>query len=262
MHHLDRAQRDSQKPPETRHSPTRWCDDVPVRPLPPGPSFRAPLVRPAYRLLKGSYLTVDGLLNAVPILDTARRSSNETARGRMSTTEVDILRGAIIMTSAGIDASMRRLVLDTARALIRMPGTPANGAFSRYMKQVLSGGSVPDPLKDAVVSADPTNDILDFYLNERTRGSYQGSNDLRVRVKRVLGIENRDVDDSRLSSLDPFFRARNAIAHDMDYISTSTHSIRRTHRTVDITADTCSQVFEVATELIMGAGIAMLKAGC
>lgn len=257
-----RASGAPQKPMRPGNCVTRWGDDMAMRLLPPGPSFRAPLVRPAYRLLKGSYSTVAGLLDAVPVLDAARRSGNDTTRGRMSRTEVDVLRAAIIMTSAGVDATMRRLVSDAAGAMIRVPGTAANITFSVYIKKTLSSGSVPESLKDAIVSSDPTSSILAFYLAERTRSSYQGSGDLRVRVKRVLGVSDQDVADTRLSSLDLFFQARNAIAHDLDYISTSTHSIKRAHRTVDVTADMCSQVFEVAAELITGTGIALVKAGC
>ena len=41
----------------------------------------------------------------------------------MSKVEVDVVRSAIVFTSAGLDATMKRLVNDVGRALVPRPGT-------------------------------------------------------------------------------------------------------------------------------------------
>lgn len=237
------------------------CKDPAMKDLPAAPRYRAPQVRPAYRLLKGGHASVSGLMNAVPVLDDARRSGNATTKGRMSTVEVDVLRAAIVLTSASLDAAMKRLVNDMGRALISVPGTSARGTYERYLKQELAKPSVRDDVKDAIVRTDPGEALLEIYLADRTKASFQGSGDLRIRVKSALGIANADVADSRLSLLDDFFIARNAISHDMDYLSGSSHSVKRIHRAPQPTETMCTLAFEVGVELIHGAGIAAKYAG-
>ena len=99
--------------------------------LPPAPRVQAPPIRPAYRVLGRAHASVLGLLGAVQVLDDARRSSNTTAKGRMSKVEVDVVRSAIVFTSAGLDATMKRLVNDVGRALVPRPGTGARHQYEQ-----------------------------------------------------------------------------------------------------------------------------------
>ena len=56
-------------------------------------------------------------------------------RGRKSKSEIDILRSAIVLTSAGLDASMKRLVTDVGRHLIMQNGTGARHEYEEQLKR-------------------------------------------------------------------------------------------------------------------------------
>jgi hypothetical protein len=227
-------------------------------PLHAAPRGHVPEVRSAYRLLRGTHQTVRGLFDAVSVLDDQRRLANPNKKGRMTRDEVDILRSAIVLTSSGLDASMKRLVNDAGRRLIAIPGTGARAQYEQYLKRALSGPAVPDGIRNAVVSADPGSALLEYYLGDRTRASMQGSGDLKARVRSVLGIPGTAVADIRLETLDYFFIARNKVVHDMDYKETLGGSVARVHRAPGVVALMCNRVFEVAAELV-GATATVLK---
>lgn len=112
--------------------------------------------------------------------------------------------------------------------------------------------SVVKDFRDAVVADEPGENLLAFYLAERTKSSYQGSKDLLARVKRVLGISNAAVDDHDVMQLDPFFWARNQIVHDMDLKDITTKSIARVHRDPETVARRCNVASDAAVLLIRG----------
>lgn len=112
--------------------------------------------------------------------------------------------------------------------------------------------SVAKDFRDAVVADEPGENLLAFYLAERTKSSYQGSKDLLARVKRVLGTSNAAVDDYDVMQLVPFFRARNQIVHDMELKDITTKSIARVHPDPGTVADQCNAVFYVVVLLIRG----------
>ncbi len=179
----------------------------------------------------------------------------------MSQDEVDVLRAAIIMTSSGLDAGLKRLVNDVGRHLIGKPATGARAAYQEYLKRELSKPSTSTGMRNAITDMDPTRKLLDLHLADRTRASLQGSGELRVRVREVLGIPAAYVPDERLASLDDFFVARNRIAHDMDYTSASAHSVKRHHRNPETAAAMCSNAFDVAVALISGAAMVLKRVG-
>lgn len=179
----------------------------------------------------------------------------------MSKLEVDVVRSAIVFTSAGLDATMKRLVNDVGRALVPISGTGARHQYQEYLKQSLAAPTIDVRLRDAVIDVDPNSRLLDVYLSERTRASFQGSTDLKTRVRSVLGIARSKVPDGHLENLDEFFVARNAISHDMDLKNPATDSTARHHRDVEVVIRQCDQVFAVAALLIGGAADAYKSAG-
>lgn len=222
--------------------------------LPPGPKGRAPEVRNALRFLDGAHNSVVGLFDAVQTISIARRSENASTVGRMASDEVDVLRSAIVFTSSGLDASMTRLVNDAGRFLIGKPSSGAYGRYLEHMKAELAAESVDDDLKVAILSSDPGEAMLSYYLRIKTRASFQGSGDLKKRVRNTLGISSRRVPDSMLEALDDFFLARNSIAHSMDYNNlTKSKSRSRNHRSADDVAALCNGAFVVAADLVHAA---------
>lgn len=214
---------------------------------------KQPYVRQSYKVLERAHSSVEQLFAAAGALEAVRREANSSKKGRKARLEVDILRSAIVMTSAGLDASMKRLVNDVGRELIVEKGSSARKQYQQYLKEKMPQSSVAKDFRDAVVADEPGEDLLAFYLAERTKSSYQGSKDLLARVKRVLGISNAAVDDHDVMQLDPFFRARNQIVHDMDLKDITTKSIARVRRDAETVAYQCNAVFYVAVLLIRGA---------
>lgn len=157
------------------------------------------------------------------------------------------------MTSSGIDASMQRIIWDAGRYLIPIVGTSARKQYEESLKQALSSTKekVDDELKQAIISTDPAERLLVHYLKMKTKASFQGSGDLKRRVRNTLGVPNSAVTDGVLESLDPLFEARNNIAHSMDYERPRDANRRaRVHRSVDDVTDMCNNALSVGADLL------------
>jgi transcriptional regulator GlxA family with amidase domain len=102
--------------------------------------------------------------------------------------------------------------------------------------------------------------LVEFYFGERTRASLQGSNDLKTRVRSVLGIPRSQVADAQLEALDPFFTARNKIVHDMDYKDVGGASIARVHRQRDHVVAMCDGVFGLASAVLSATAVVLREA--
>lgn len=189
----------------------------------------------------------------VQSMSQARREANANAQGRMAKEEVDLLRAAIVFTSSGLDASMKRLINDAGRYLIPRE-TGARGQYVAFLNQEMKSSQPDASMRDAVLSADPAGGLMDYYLGARAKASFQGSGDLEKRVRNCLGIAAERVPLERLKSLDEFFTVRNSIVHNMDYqdIEISIRT-RRIHRSNDETARLCNLTFEIAADILHAA---------
>ncbi|MCX6501140.1 MAG: hypothetical protein NT132_01795 [Microbacterium sp.] len=223
-----------------------------IEPLRDGPKAKVPEVRNAYRFLNGTHGSVAGIVSASQRLSDIRRVANKTTVGRLASEEVDLLRSAIVMTSSGIDASMQRIIWDAGRYLIPIGGTAARAQYEAELKQALSGkDKVDEDLKRAIIGAEPAEHLLVYYLRMKTKASFQGSGDLKKRVRNALGVPNSTVPDATLESLDPFFKARNNIAHSMDYERPDESGRRaRVHRSVDDVTSMCNNALGIAADLL------------
>lgn len=229
--------------------------------LPDAPRRCGGYVRSARSILLKGRESVNGVLSAVDVLDDVRRTANSSRRGRMSGIEVDVLRSAIVTTSAALDASMQRLVRDVGSVLVPTPDTPARHSYIAYLKQQLSSGTIGQPMKDALVQIDVASSLVENYLHERTKASFQGSGDLKKRVRQTLGIPNEAVPDTSLKDLDPFFTARNRIVHQMDLVSVDATTMERHRHTRETVVEQCTTDFSVSSQLINAAAKACHRAG-
>lgn len=233
-----------------------------ISPLPKGPARgQHGGARPAYVLIDRTHSSVTGLFDSVSLLSETRRAANPSTKGRSAKLEVDVLRSAIVFTSAGLDASMKRLVNDVGRSLITKDTTAAYAQYQAYLKSELALPQVSAPLREAVLSRDVASRLVSHYFGEKTKASFQGSGDLQKRVRQTLGISQSIVPDHVFRDLDVFFVARNNIVHQMDLVDPFSESIRRVHRTPEVVAEMCSQVFDVAVQLINAAASTVRSAG-
>ena len=104
-------------------------------------------------------------------------------------------------------------------------------------------------------------EMIRLYVAARTKASMQGSSDVKARVRDTLGISNTRLPLARLAQLDDFFTARNAIVHDLDYLSPKGMGTARHARPQDWVRDQCDLVFAVVAETIneTAANIRVLK---
>lgn len=166
------------------------------------------------------------------------------------------------MTSSGIDACVKKIIWDAGRYLVPISTTGAANQYKLAVRNALSSQEkVDEELKSAVVDADPASAILIFYLRGKTKGSFQGSGDLKARFKRTLGISNIAVPDSTLESLDPLFTARNEIAHALDFEEPENATgSRRNHRSSDDVKAMCNNAFSVTADMLHAVADVIVKA--
>ena len=113
-----------------------------LRELPRAPRRGGTYARHARRILVLGHQSVRGTLRSVEDLDQLRRGSNTHRQGRSSGSEVDVLRSAIVLTSAALDASMSRLVRDVGSIVVRTEGSGARRKYIAYLRQELRADKV------------------------------------------------------------------------------------------------------------------------
>ncbi|WP_141715939.1 hypothetical protein [Streptomyces sp. OspMP-M43] len=209
---------------------------------------RGQMITPAWQYLKAAHSSVQGIFDGLSVVRRTRAEARDEFRGRLGTDEQNLLRAALVFTSSGLDACCKRLVRDTASALIEGNADAAR-KFDEYLAHELAVGP-SDPVATAIRSKTPRDELIKLYVAARTKASMQGSEDLRKRVRDTLGIPNAKVSKQRLALLDPFFTARNDIVHDMDYEDPSGTGAKRHTRVMESVRGQCDEVFAVASELI------------
>ena len=114
-------------------------------------------------------------------------------------------------------------------------------------------------LRVAIISADPRGELLKHYLTFKTKASFQGSGDIKTRVRNALGINSTRITDSDLESLDDFFQARNSIVHGMDYENPKdSKRTKRVHRHQDEVISMCDNAFSICADLLHAAAEVIL----
>lgn len=100
---------------------------------------------------------------------------------------------------------MKRLVKDVGRYLIGQDGTGARHEYEEHLKREMAKRRVSEPSHQAVLAVEPAEKLLVFYLAKKTKASFQGSRDLKIRVRHTLGMSKSVVPDSVLEDLDSLF---------------------------------------------------------
>lgn len=221
-----------------------------LEPMTAAPRGRCPEVRKAWRYLKATHESVAGLLDSFNIVHEKKVSGRRNGQGRLGRDEVDLLRAALVFTSSGLDASCHALVADSVPGLIDRTGSVASRKFEDFLTEQLRKPSAA--FQDAVKHPEPRAEFIRLYIRARATASYQGSGDLKDRVKGLLGVPNSVVPDETIDALDPFFTARNNIVHRLDYKDPETDSRARHDRAGSEVVDECNRALEVVAKIILG----------
>lgn len=145
----------------------------------------------AWWLLKSTHKSVQGLFDSLyEVRRAAATKKNNTTRGRPNGDAQNLLRAAIVFTSAGLDASVSALIEAAVPDLVAHHAS-ARGKFHEFIDEQLAQRTVEDNIKSALKDADPRTQLIRLYIANKTRASFQGSSDLRKRACGVLGITNQ-----------------------------------------------------------------------
>jgi hypothetical protein len=223
-----------------------------------------PLVLPAPRTHDGTRGAQERLAAALESVNNVlltmslsravdRAVKRKELRGRLSETQVDILRAALAFAGAGLDASLKKLIKDTVREIaLRSPS--ARKKFLDFVDRHLAASDQPvDRRRLAELLVDGRGSqaaLLENYERELTGDSLQSIDQLNV-ICGALGVDDRTIRE-RLrthSTLDQMFKARNDVVHQLDLTDTG----RKSRTLPDIRAF-AAEAFAVTQEIINAVG--------
>ncbi|MHB8794811.1 MAG: hypothetical protein ACYC90_05010 [Candidatus Nanopelagicales bacterium] len=215
--------------------------------------------RPAARHLVTAHQTVNGILESLHVVRLAAiAQSGSGTQGRLREGEVDLLRSALVLSGAGLEAVLKRLAHDTLPTLLTTAGRhpEANKSYSRFVSTRLDGPP-SKALRTAILSNAPRRSLVRLHVEAVTAGSIQSERDL-INLRDAFGILSA-VPDARIFGLRQFFLARNQVAHDLDLCSPNDGNPGPRHsRRITTVVAQCDEVLTVAGEFLdaVSAGLA------
>jgi hypothetical protein len=176
-----------------------------------------PRAGPALKHLTVAHATLQGIFESLHVVRTAPGGPDKDARGRLKEAEVDLLRSALVLAGAGLDAAVKRLARDALPELLAVgSGHPAaDKAFKAYVSTQVRDKTPSNSWTKAILDADPRQAMIGLYVEEHTQGSLQKEKDLRA-IRDALGVSDKVITDQQIADLRQFLTARNQVAHDLD----------------------------------------------
>jgi hypothetical protein len=174
--------------------------------------------RPARQQLCVAHTTLQGVFESLHVVRAAAASQpGANGRGRLKEGEVDLLRCAVVLAGAGLDAVLRRLATDALPALLASPSKHPEAAreFRKHVSEQVRRKGAPKSWIEAILSDDPRPEMVRLYVEALTKSSLQNESDLK-RLRDALGLRPTVVSDEKIASLKGFLVARNQVAHDLD----------------------------------------------
>lgn len=207
-----------------------------------------PQAQGAWNYLVGAHASVSGLFDTLHVL-RLKSAEESDPRGRLSHDQTDQLRAALVFSSSGLDACLRRLLRDALPVLVD-DNDDAEGKFKAFVNEQLNGTKAPKHIRSALIDRDPRSRLIEFYIDALTGSSLQQVSDLR-KVRDALGIAPADIPDAAIGKLGPFFAARNEVAHELDLVDPSGKgtTTRRGRKMADV-RDQCDEVLLQVREFI------------
>jgi hypothetical protein len=179
-----------------------------------------PEVVGAWWRLMATHQTVTGLFRTLYMVRQRTLSGQVQAQEPLSDGVQDLLRAAIVFTSAGIDACLESL-LTHALPVLAANNENARRKFEIYIENQVNAPKTASAFVEALKSPDPRSRLVELYILGLTGSSFQGSGSIKDRALAALGVTNSQLSNGRVKSLDPFFIARNDVVHKLDLIQPS-----------------------------------------
>lgn len=163
-----------------------------------------------------AHTTLQGIFDSLHVVRVAARSERDP-RGPLREGEVDLLRSALVLAGAGMEAVIKRLAGDALPVLLSRPAKHPDAVrqFRTHISSHLRDRQAPKSWVEAIVSDDPRPEMAKLYVEDLVRGSIQSYGDL-AKLRDALGVGVSVIPDSTIQGLSGFLIARNQVAHDLD----------------------------------------------
>jgi hypothetical protein len=196
-------------------------------------------VQVAQRYLASAY---DSVASLVEETYPALRAQREAGRGRLTHAEQDLFRAAVVFAGAGVDSVLKQAL----RSCIPIQIERSDPARAKYVEFVVShvqeGETVSArQIAKLLVTANPEQTLRDAYIQSLTGSSLQSKTQVTASLA-ALGLQDQRELFKDSQSLDPLFKARNQIAHEMDMTPTAAKGRgkrTRHERTLDAYLNMC-----------------------
>lgn len=217
------------------------------------------LTQPAQAKLHAAFMTVHSMYFIMNLSRALWRDlQKKDHRGRVSESDADILRAAITFAGAGLDASLKQLIRDTIRPLIKT-NTSCRTKFHEFVDRHLASGEALHRKHLRAVLVDERGSpaaLVELYERDLTGDSLQSAQQVKE-VCGALGVNDKNI-WRRLQEgecLDKMFRARNSIVHQLDLIPGA--SKERTRRSIEQAREFSSEALDVTQLIINEVGRAL-----
>jgi hypothetical protein len=136
-------------------------------------------------------------------------------RGVLTDQEQDILRAALVMSCAGVDAALKQTIRNCLEYLLEHNQLVREG-FEKFIKKSISGDEAESFkfLASALAEKEPRKKLIEEYIKELTGESLQSAEEI-MRTVAALGLDWKALsfDKERLKEI---FDIRNKIIHELD----------------------------------------------
>jgi len=192
----------------------------------------------ARKRLQAGHASVDGLFESLWAVRQHEIDTTGKVKGAFKK-QSDLLRAAIVMAGATVDAVLKALVAEGLPALLDAGHNPSDRKMRSWAKRLVSS-----PNAGAA--------IINAYVGQLGNGSLQSTEDVR-RVRDALGIKPEGVfSDDAIDFLKPFFRARNQVVHELDWKTpTGKRAPERRHRGPTQVRNDCQLAIEIAEDFVL-----------
>lgn len=177
-------------------------------------SYASPL-HSAQRYLAAAHDSVSSFIQETyPTLRELRKGS----RGRLTHSEQDVFRAAVVFAGAGIDTVFKQAL----RSCVPIQIDSSEGARKEYLdfveRHITSGPTLSTKRLAALLTAPSSDEALRrAYVEELTGSSLQARNQVTKSLA-ALGLHAETDLFKDAKNLDLLFRTRNEIAHEMDML--------------------------------------------
>src|SRR5579885_1522541 len=183
------------------------------------------------------------------------KTKRGNVRGVLTDQEQDILRAALVMSCAGLDAAIKQAIRDCIEELLQKEKAVRDG-FEKFIRKRISGeGDLLEVSQGArflaSVLADPTprKKLIEGYIKDLTGESLQSTEEV-LRTLAALGLDHKalKLDIARLKEI---FGIRNKIIHELDIDLNAKKRKRKVRSQTDL-LDNADEILSATKAIIEG----------